>query len=97
MLRALQDDPVLLSVMGINPFRVRWFVFALGSAFAAGLQALDVGMDPHVGLSALLLAAVAVIIGRVGVFEAAARPNSCRSCWTRCRRSTGVGACPSPA
>jgi len=73
--RAMRDDPELVSAMGINPFRIRKVVFALGS-FLAGvasiLMALDVGMDPHVGMPALLSGAVAVIIGGIGIFEGAA-------------------------
>jgi branched-chain amino acid transport system permease protein len=73
--RAMRDDPELVSAMGINPLRIRKVVFALGS-FLAGvasiLMALDVGMDPHVGMPALLSGAVAVIIGGIGIFEGAA-------------------------
>jgi branched-chain amino acid transport system permease protein len=60
--------------MGLNIQTVRLFVFALGSALAgtaAILSALDVGMDPHGGMPALLTAAVALIIGGVGTFEGA--------------------------
>jgi branched-chain amino acid transport system permease protein len=73
-LRAMRDDPELISVMGINPIMVRRIVFALGSilaALASILNSLDVGMDPHVGMSAVLNGAVAVIIGGVGIFEGA--------------------------
>jgi branched-chain amino acid transport system permease protein len=74
MLRAMRDDPELVAVMGINPSTLRRTVFALGSglaAVAAILQGLDVGIDPQVGLSAIVNGAVAVIIGGVGVFEGA--------------------------
>ena len=60
---------------GTNPNKVRNIVFGLGSALAAVaamLVAFDVGIDPHIGLDALLVAAVAVIIGGVGIFEGAA-------------------------
>lgn len=73
-IRALRDNPVLTEVVGVNTRIVRLFVFALGSALAgitAILSALDVGMDPHVGMPALLIAAVALIIGGVGTFEGA--------------------------
>ncbi|MFZ5926307.1 MAG: branched-chain amino acid ABC transporter permease [Acidobacteriota bacterium] len=72
MIRAVRDNPVLASVMGINLFAVRTAVFAVGSslaALAAILSALDVGMDPHIGMPALLTAAVALIIGGVGTFH----------------------------
>lgn len=75
ILRALRDDPDLVSAMGFDPRLVRWAVFALGSAFAAVaamVAGLDVGIDPNIGMAALLSAAVAVIIGGIGVFEGAA-------------------------
>jgi branched-chain amino acid transport system permease protein len=74
MLRAMRDDPELVTVMGINPRSLRWAVFSLGSglaAVAAILMGLDVGIDPHIGLSAILNGAVAAIIGGVGLFEGA--------------------------
>ena len=75
IIRAMRDNPDLLSLMGVDLKKVRWLVFGLGSllaGLAAMLQALDVGIDPHIGMSAVLTAAVAVIIGGVGVFEAPA-------------------------
>lgn len=72
MLRAMRDNPVLLQSLGVPPRKVRWFAFALGSAFAALasiLNGLDVGIDPNIGMSALLNGIVAVIIGGVGFFE----------------------------
>lgn len=71
IIRAVRDNPVLASVMGINLFAVRTAVLAVGSALAgvgAILSAVDVGMDPHIGMPALLTAAVALIIGGVGTF-----------------------------
>jgi len=75
VIRAMRDNPDLVSAMGINPQNVRRVVFALGSALAsvsAILIGLDVGIDPHIGLTAFLNGAVAVIIGGVGIFEGAA-------------------------
>jgi branched-chain amino acid transport system permease protein len=75
IVRGLRDDPDLVSVMGVNPRRVRWAVFALGSALAAiaaMLSGLDVGIDPNIGMNALLNGAVGVIIGGIGIFEGAA-------------------------
>jgi len=75
MLRAMRDDPELISVMGIDPRIIRLSVFGLGSALAAVaaiLLGLDVGIDPHIGLTAVLNGAVAVIIGGIGIFEGAA-------------------------
>jgi len=75
VIRAMRDDPQLVSVMGINPRRVRRVAFALGSALAAVaamLTGLDVGIDPNIGMPAILNGAVAVIIGGVGIFTGAA-------------------------
>ena len=75
VLRAMRDDPDLLTAIGINQRRVRMVAFGIGSALSACtavLLALDVGIDPNIGMSALLTGAVAVIIGGVGIFEGAA-------------------------
>jgi len=74
-LRAMRDDPELVTVIGLNPRTLRRVVFGLGSALAAVaviLLGLDVDIDPHIGLAAVLNGAVAVIIGGVGRFEGAA-------------------------
>lgn len=64
--RAMADNPVQLAIHGYNVRRLRLFTFAM-SGFLAALSALavanDVGFDPQGGLSFLLLAIVAVIIG----------------------------------
>lgn len=68
-IRALSDNPTLLSVLGTNIKRIRLLVFVIGSLLAASsslLRAFDVGVDPHVGLSVVLTAAVAVIIAGIG-------------------------------
>lgn len=73
-IRAMRDDPDLVSVMGINPNIVQLAVFAGGSALAASaaiLLALDVGIEPNIGLTAVLNGAVAAIIGGVSFFEGA--------------------------
>lgn len=75
LFRAMRDDPELLSVLGYRPGRVRMLVFTAGSALAAGaamLEGMDVGIDPHIGMAAVLNGAVAVIIGGVGSFVAPA-------------------------
>jgi branched-chain amino acid transport system permease protein len=74
IIRALADNPNLVTVLGVDVRRMRIYIFALGSfltGVASCLVALDVGMDPNVGLGAFLIAAVAVIVGGVGVFEGA--------------------------
>jgi len=73
-IRAVRDNPQLAIVMGINTQWIRYSVFVFGSILAgvgAILIAMDVGMDPHVGMPMLLMAAVAVIIGGVGTFGGA--------------------------
>jgi branched-chain amino acid transport system permease protein len=74
LLLAFADNPMLVEVLGWNTSTLRIGVFAAGSilaGIAASLSALDVGMDPYVGMSALLMSAVAVIVGGVKVFEGA--------------------------
>lgn len=73
MIRALRDDPELISVLGVNQQYLRWLIFGLGSVLAgvaAVLQGLDVGTYPHAGMIMFLNGAVAVIIGGKGIFEA---------------------------
>ena len=74
IIRALVDNPNLVELLGIDVRKVRIYIFALGSFFAAiasCLVALDVGMDPNVGMEMFLIAAVSVIIGGIGIFEGA--------------------------
>lgn len=73
-IRALCDNPNLISVLGMDVRKIRLLVFGIGSflaALAAIFSALDVGIEPHIGLPALLTGAVAVIIGGIGIFEGA--------------------------
>lgn len=70
-IRALSDNPELLCILGRDVRTVRICIFAMGSflaAMASVLVAFDVGVDPHVGINAVLVAAVVVIISGVGVF-----------------------------
>lgn len=72
VIRAVRDNQTLATVLGINVKLIRIGIFALGSALAgvtAVLTSLDLGMDPQVGMPALLTAAVALIVGGVGTFE----------------------------
>lgn len=74
IIRALADNSNLVTVLGIDVRIIRIYIFALGSflaSVASCLVALDTGMDPNVGLGVFLTAAVAVIIGGVGVFDGA--------------------------
>jgi branched-chain amino acid transport system permease protein len=74
-IRAARDDPALLETLGISMNSVRGRVFALGSLLT-GIAALaigfDTGIDPNIGMPALLTAAAALIVGGVGTFEGAA-------------------------
>ena len=74
-LRAMRDNPTLLALYGVNANVVRMFVFGAGSALCALagiLVGMDVGIDPHVGMTAVVTAAVAMIAGGIGIFEGAA-------------------------
>jgi branched-chain amino acid transport system permease protein len=71
--RALSNNATLFEVLGFNIKSTRIFVFALSGVFlAAGscLTAYDIGIDPHVGMSVLINAMVAMIIGGIGRLSA---------------------------
>jgi len=71
-IRAIGDNPVLFKAIGLNERQVKIMVFSMGSAIAALasiLTGLDVGIDPYIGMLALLNAIVAVIIGGVKRLE----------------------------
>jgi branched-chain amino acid transport system permease protein len=74
IIRALSDNPRLVTILGIDVRKIRILIFALGS-FLAGISscfvALDIGMDPNAGMNVFLVAAVAVIIGGIGMFNGA--------------------------
>jgi branched-chain amino acid transport system permease protein len=70
-LRALADNPILVSLLGRNVRTLRRWIFGLSAALAsiaALAVAWDVGFDPQVGLKAVLLGMVAMIIGGTGSF-----------------------------
>jgi branched-chain amino acid transport system permease protein len=74
-LRAMADNPILLSLLGRNVRRLRRLVFVLSAVMAttaALASAYDVGFDPHGGLRAVLAGMVATIIGGRGSFIGAA-------------------------
>ncbi len=63
---ALGEQPHLLSVLGLPLLRFREIVLTLSTMLAAMVGCLlcyDVGVDPHKGMSYLLIAAVAVLAG----------------------------------
>jgi branched-chain amino acid transport system permease protein len=65
------DNPALAAGIGIDPRLVRVTVFALGSSLAAAaaiLSSYDTGLDPQMGMPALLLCIVAMITGGVKTF-----------------------------
>jgi branched-chain amino acid transport system permease protein len=65
-LRAIADNPAVAEIVGINVRHLRYAVFAIGSmvlAVAAILSGLDVGVSPGMGLSVVLIATVAAIVG----------------------------------
>lgn len=73
--RAVADDSVLASVIGVNVQATRTVVFLVGSllaAISAVLVALDVGIEPQIGFPMVLVAAVACIIGGLHRFMAPA-------------------------
>jgi branched-chain amino acid transport system permease protein len=64
--RAVADNSVLSSVLGINVEKINVISFLLGSCFAglgSTLSALDTGTDPYVGFPVVLVSAIACIIG----------------------------------
>jgi branched-chain amino acid transport system permease protein len=74
-LRAVENDAEVAVMVGISTERVRMAAFFLGSALvavAATLTALDKGLEPTIGVNALLVAVVAMIVGGVGSFTGAA-------------------------
>lgn len=74
-LRALADNPLLLSIMGKNVRKLRYSIFLTGailSASVAIVTAYDIGFDPYSGLHAVLLGIIAAIIGGKNSFIGAA-------------------------
>lgn len=68
-MRAVADDPVAASVVGINPEKIILASFAIGSvlAGAAGiLISLETNIEPTMGFNAVLKGIIASIIGGIG-------------------------------
>ncbi|MCH7575335.1 MAG: branched-chain amino acid ABC transporter permease [Candidatus Marinimicrobia bacterium] len=68
-IRAVSDDPVAASIVGINPERVIGLSFFIGSmlAGAAGiLISLETNLEPTMGFTAILKGIIAAIIGGIG-------------------------------
>lgn len=71
-LRALSADETLFETLGYNTNYTRIAVFLASGAFialASCLMVYDVGLDPNMGMSILINAMVAMIIGGVGKFS----------------------------
>lgn len=71
-LRALSSDETLYETLGYNARSSRTVVFLLSAIFiavASCLTVYDVGMDPNMGMTVLINAMVAMIIGGVGRFS----------------------------
>jgi branched-chain amino acid transport system permease protein len=65
-LRAIADNSAVAEIVGINVRRLRYAVFAIGSmvlGVAAILSGLDIGVSPGMGLSVVLIATIAAIVG----------------------------------
>ncbi len=68
-MRAVADDPVAASVVGINPEMVIMAVFFIGSALAGAagiLISLETNIEPTMGFNAILKGIIASIIGGIG-------------------------------
>jgi len=68
-MRAVADDRIAASVVGINPERIILAAFAIGSALAGAagiLISLETNIDPTMGMNAILKGIIASIIGGIG-------------------------------
>lgn len=68
-MRAVSDDPIAASVVGINPDKTILASFAIGSAMAGAagiLISLETNIEPTMGFSAILKGIIASIIGGIG-------------------------------
>lgn len=71
-IRAIGDNSRLFKALGLDERWVKGMVFGIGSSMAvlaSTLTGLDVGIDPYMGMLALLNAIVAVIIGGIKRLE----------------------------
>lgn len=68
-MRAVSDDPIGASVVGISPETTILAAFAIGSALAGAagiLISLETNIEPAMGLNAILKGIIACIIGGMG-------------------------------
>jgi branched-chain amino acid transport system permease protein len=74
-IRALESDPEMTEIVGIDPAHIRFLAYGIGSALAgisAILATMDMGIDPNSGIMALLIAVIAVIVGGIGNYSGTA-------------------------
>ncbi len=74
-MRAVENDPEGATITGIPTERVRLASFFLGSILVAGaaiFHVLDKGLQPTIGVDAVLVATVAMIVGGMGSYGGAA-------------------------
>ena len=65
---AMGEEPTLIPVLGLPLMKYRAIVFSLSGGLggmACCLIAMDTGVDPHMGMSYLLIAAVAMLAGGI--------------------------------
>ena len=70
-MRAVSDDPVAASVVGINPERIILVSFGIGSALAGAagiLISLETNIEPTMGFNAILKGIIASITIYTGLF-----------------------------
>lgn len=70
--RALRDSEDLSKLFGVSTSRLKYFLFALSGLFvglASCLNALDIGLNPQLGIPIFINAFVALVIGGVGRFD----------------------------
>jgi branched-chain amino acid transport system permease protein len=68
-MRAVADDRIAASAVGINPERIILAAFAIGSALAGAagiLISLETDIEPTMGMNAILKGIIASIIGGIG-------------------------------
>ena len=66
-IRALGEDSELAEIFGMSPRKIKFLIFAFGSALAAigaTFNSLDIGtIEPNIGMEALLICFVAIVLG----------------------------------
>ncbi len=71
-IRALRDSDTLSRLFGVSTARLKIMLYVLSGVFvalAAGLRALDVGVNPQLGIPVFINAFVALVIGGIGRFD----------------------------